>query len=124
MASPTPSFPVHALRACFAAFVVLVLVLALWPSPEQLPLQTGWDKADHVAAFAFLGLLGLLAWPGDPARVLAGLLLYGVLIEVLQSFTPSRQADWHDVVADAVGSALAMLLLTTWRRWRDASASA
>ncbi len=38
--------------------------------------------------------------------LLAGLLAYGALIEVLQSFTPNRSADWRDLVADAVGLAL------------------
>lgn len=34
---------------------------------------------------------------------MAGLLLYGGLIEVLQSFTPYRVAEWGDIIADGLG---------------------
>ena len=53
-----------------------------------------------------MALLRICAFPVRVMAVLAGLLVYGVLIEVLQSFTPSRSGDWHDVVADAVGLAV------------------
>lgn len=99
------------IRLLFGAALVAVLVASLWPAREPLPLGTGWDKADHVVAFVALGLLGLLSWSAHRARVLAGLLAYGVWIEVLQGFTVYRQADWHDVVADAIGLALATLIL-------------
>lgn len=92
-----------------------MLALSLWPVSELPPINTGWDKTDHVAAFVVLGLLGLPAWPSHRARVLAGLLLYGGLIEVLQGLTAYRQADWIDWVADAVGIGLAALLATWWR---------
>lgn len=35
--------------------------------------------------------------------MLLGLLAYGGLIEVLQSFTPDRMAEWGDLLADGVG---------------------
>lgn len=97
------------LRLLFASALAAVLVVSLWPLPESSPLSTGWDKADHVAAFLALGLLGLPSWPGYRTRVLAGLLAYGALIEVLQGFTVHRQGDWRDWVADAVGIGLAVL---------------
>lgn len=34
---------------------------------------------------------------------LLGLLAYGALIEILQSFTPNRTADWFDLFADSLG---------------------
>ena len=38
--------------------------------------------------------------------MLAGLLTYGGMIEVLQSFTPDRMAEWADLLADTLGLAL------------------
>lgn len=104
------------LRPFFFLAMLTILVLALWPSPASLPVQTGWDKADHVLAFAVLGTIGLWAWPRVRARVIAGLLAYGGLIEVLQSLTPSREADWHDFVADAIGVGLAFVIVRLLRR--------
>ena len=85
--------------------MLAVLVLALMPTNVPIP-STGWDKANHLLAFSVMALLGMRAFPGRKTAVFAGLLAYGILIEVLQSFTPSRSADWHDVVADAAGLAL------------------
>ncbi|MCZ2099669.1 MAG: VanZ family protein [Anaerolineae bacterium] len=108
------------LRLAFAAALVVVLVLSLWPLPEPPPLHTGRDKTDHLAAFVALGLLGLPSWPDERVRVAGALLAYGVLIEVLQGLTGYRMADWRDFVADAAGVALAALLLAWWRGRRSA----
>ncbi|MEO8015758.1 MAG: VanZ family protein [Polaromonas sp.] len=97
--------PLLAWRLAFGACVLAVLVLALVPTDVPIP-STGWDKSNHLLAFSVMALLGMRAFPGRTMAVLAGLLAYGILIEVLQSFTPSRSADWRDVVADAVGLAL------------------
>ena len=92
-------------QLAFGLCALSVLLLALMPTNMPIP-STGWDKSNHLLAFSVMALLGMRAFPGRTIAVLAGLLIYGVLIEVLQSFTPSRFADWHDVVADAVGLAL------------------
>jgi len=91
----------------FAVALAAVLAVALWPLEVPVPLHTGWDKADHVAAFAALGLLGMAAWPRERARVFAFLLAYGAAIELLQGLSGYRQADWRDFVADGLGVGLA-----------------
>ena len=103
------------LRQLFATALAAVLVLSLWPMPEPPPLHTGWDKTDHLAAFAVLGLLGLPSWPAHRSRVLAGLLAYGALIELLQGFTVHRHGDWRDLVADAIGVGIAALVFARWQ---------
>jgi len=35
---------------------------------------------------------------------------YGALIEILQSFTTFRSADWHDLLADGLGLLLGWLI--------------
>lgn len=89
-------------RWLFALCALSVLVLSLLPPATPLP-STGWDKSNHLLGFAVLGWLGLRAYPRHVAAVLVGVVAYGGLIEVLQSFTPDRFADWIDLVADALG---------------------
>ena len=79
-----------------------VMVLSLMPTSVPLP-TTGWDKSNHFFAFLVLGWLGMRAFPGRTVAVLVGLWAYGGLIEVLQSFTPSRVAEWGDLLADGLG---------------------
>ena len=92
-------------RLLFLACLTGVLVLSLMPAGVRLP-NTGWDKSNHLLAFMALALTGLKAHPKRPALLLAGLLVYGGLIEVLQSFTPDRMAEWGDLFADALGLAI------------------
>ena len=98
------AIPLLAWRLAFGLCMLAVLVLAFMPTDVSIP-STGWDKSNHLLAFSVMALLGCSAYPGRTMAVLAGLLVYGVLIEVLQSFTPERSADWYDLVADAVGLA-------------------
>jgi VanZ family protein len=72
------------------------------------------DKVWHLVAFG--GLAGLLSravtYLGAGIRQAQAIscalsLGFGGLIEVLQSFTPFRAADWADFLADALGVGLA-----------------
>lgn len=97
---------------------VIILLLALIPTGPYLP-STSWDKSNHVLAFLVLTVLGCRAYPNRIALVLAGAILYGGLIEVLQSFTPYRSAEWVDLIADAIGVIIGRALLACrWLRWR------
>lgn len=89
-------------RRAFWLCALAVLALSLMPAVPHMP-STGWDKSNHLLAFAVLALLGCLAWPGSAVRTLTGLLAYGALIEVLQSLLTYRFAEWADLLADAVG---------------------
>jgi VanZ family protein len=102
-----PVRPLRLWRFAFAACLVTVLVLALLPTNQPLP-TTGWDKTDHILAFAVLTLLGFHC--GYRTRLAIGLLSYGIGIELLQGLTSYRYAEWRDVVADAMGIAVAFLL--------------
>ena len=89
------------LKTIFWFTTALVLYLAL--SPAQALPSTGWDKMNHVLAFGTLGALAAVAWPARVPRSLVLLVGYGILIEVLQSFTPTRSPELLDVLADSVG---------------------
>jgi VanZ family protein len=96
-------------RWWLAAFVLVslaALVVAVQPA-DRAPEATGWDKLDHALAFAGLGILGVFAlhWRRrGVAWVLPILVALGAAIEWLQSFVPSRHADWFDLLADVVGA--------------------
>lgn len=87
--------------------LVAILVLALLPTSTPMP-HTGWDKGDHVLAFACLAGIGSGAFPGRLRWLGAGLLAYGGLIEVLQSLTPYRYANPMDLVGNAIGIAIGL----------------
>ena len=66
-------------------------------------ITSGWDKSNHFLAFAVMAWLGCKAFPQRVATILLSLLAYGALIEILQSFTPTRSAEWLDLFADSLG---------------------
>ena len=75
----------------------------------------------HAPLFGgFAALLGLVLWPREdagaslPLRLLSawGLaVLYAISDEIHQSFTPGRSSSAVDVMTDALGAALALLIL-------------
>ncbi len=94
------------------AFLVLLLTigwLALTPQPPR-ELTTGWDKSNHLLAFASLMVSGRLAWPRHWLALFLGLLAYGGTVELLQLQVPGRDGEWADLLADSIGLALGHLL--------------
>lgn len=93
---------------------LLGLTIASLVPVELLPPQAMsiWDKAQHALGFAWLALLGLLAYPRRAGAVVAGLILWGGLIELMQLTTSWRDGEWIDWLADAIG------VLTVWLTWR------
>jgi VanZ family protein len=92
---------------------------AFAPHAPELKIENG-DKFQHILAFGSLASCALLAarrrtraaWLG----VLAGMLAFGVFIELVQVFLPTRSADWQDVVADMLGASLGVLVIAAARR--------
>jgi len=102
-------------RLAFFGCLAAVLALALLKDVSP-PLDTGWDKGNHVLAFGVLTLLGHLGFPERRALVAGGLLLYGIAIEVLQSLTAYRVSEYGDLLADLLGIALGALAHAAWLR--------
>lgn len=98
--------------------VVAVSWLAFTPNPPPAA-DLGWDKANHFTAFATLAFLGMQCLKPRGSRpfwVLAAMLAFGVLIELVQSQIPGRDADAQDVLADMIGAVigLAVHALAIW----------
>lgn len=98
-------------RVLLAGTLIAVLALSLLPVGPDVP-TTGWDKANHLLAFSTLAVLVCLSYPARLTVFLPALLFYGALIEVLQSLTAYRFAEWSDLLADALG------ILLGWGLWQ------
>jgi VanZ family protein len=65
----------------------------------------GGDKLWHVLAFGFLGLMGAIAFPKGHRlfMIIAGLIIFGTVIEIVQFIMPNRSAHLGDIIANLVG---------------------
>ena len=97
--------------ALFLLALGAVTVLALVPVPPA-SIDLGWDKLNHVAAFATLSVLARAAWraPRRDAGVALWLLAWGVWIELAQGLIPARHASGVDLFADALGIIVGLVL--------------
>jgi len=89
----------------------VISYLALTPTPPK-GLDTGWDKANHLLAFASLAFCGFWSLQTFKQRLLGlplSLLAYGAAIELIQFFVPGRSCEWADLAADSIGIALGLL---------------
>jgi hypothetical protein len=114
---------VPALRRMWLALgytqLVLIMVLAVMPLPVVVPAELLSDKVIHLLAFAFLMLWFASLFPRQQHwRVFSALLLYGLIMEAVQSQVPRRYAEGADLVADLIGLLVGLLLVrTSLHRW-------
>jgi len=102
---------------CAACAVVMVMAVAELAHKTTFPFA---DKLQHALVFFVLSALAEAAWPRALRRAMAGVLLYGLLIECVQWFLPWREFSLLDWFADAVGVALWLLAARVLRpRLRD-----
>jgi VanZ family protein len=114
----TSSAAVRRWRWLLCVLAVAVSWLALLPVPTD-GVNTGWDKLNHAGAFAALTVVATFALPSPRWNLwllLGGLLCFGGAIEVAQAFTPTRNAEWGDLLADAVGMAAGLLAAALFTR--------
>lgn len=106
-------------RTATLAWAVVLAWLAFRPS---IGVEGGlpWDKANHAMAFVVLTALTGRGWPALSRTVLVLMMLAaGVGIELIQGLPQvGRDADVWDVVADAVGIAAGLALLSWLLRRR------
>lgn len=111
------------LRAC----VPVIGMAVLWWSSSRVPGDEPHSTARslvhnsmHVIAYGCVGAAVWLAWSRRPAsepqrfRSFGSWLVasaYGVVDELHQSFVPGRDCSMFDLVSDAAGAALAVVLL-------------
>jgi hypothetical protein len=90
-------------------------------------LPGGYSVQGHLAEYAILGVLVLLALadsgPAGRAALIALIACsaYGITDEFHQSFVPGRTPDVLDWAADTVGAAIGVSAGLAWLRWRALS---
>ncbi len=114
----------------FATLQTVVVLVALWsppPPPPEIPIP--WlDKAVHAGLFWIWAVAWAVAGVRPRLVAIIGVLL-GVVTELVQGLLPwPRNPDIFDVVADAAGVVIALLLATLiartkramgWGSWRN-----
>ena len=98
-------------RIILGIALLLTTILAITPQPEAItPVMN--DKVAHALAFVILAFLVDASWPALPFDWRKGLPLigYGILLECLQYFVPSRFFSVADMVADTAGIGIYLLL--------------
>ncbi len=99
--------PTHQLRKLWLSIgwllIALVAYLSLISGPPTIDI-TGSDKVVHLLTYGALMLWFLQLYPVSRRPFMAlGFIAMGIVLEVLQGFTPDRDTDYLDVVANTVG---------------------
>ncbi len=107
----------------FWSIFIVVTLLAIIPTYEPLPEVVSLsDKLNHFAAFITLFTLHTLAYPTVSLQNRGlWLLFYGIGIEGIQSFLPTRSASIEDIAVDALAILAAMAMQTLLLRLRPSA---
>ncbi|HTQ37367.1 MAG TPA: VanZ family protein [Steroidobacteraceae bacterium] len=115
-----PGLRYRRLWICIGLLLVLAICVVCLAPARDLPKVHLWDKAQHMIAFGTLAFwFGGIVVRRELLWVAVGVILFGGLIEVAQgTMHLGRDADWHDLAADAFGTVIGvMLALTPLGRW-------
>jgi len=111
MPQPNPLVGAERLFARAARWALLLLLpVSVWAgladlSPYPMPSFDNADKMLHILGCAGLAGCGVLAWQRPTAAFLA-VAAFGGGVEIAQSFTTWRTAEWMDFWADVAGAGL------------------
>ena len=100
-------------KLLFILCLIAITFLSLQPLDADgvvpLPRLTSSAFELHVLAYGVAMLLGLAAF-GRILLLPIALLLYGALLEAIQGLLPSRAMNPFDILANALGIAVALLI--------------
>jgi VanZ family protein len=107
-------------KVVFFITVIFILYKALMPSGGTLFHFNHADKVLHASAFFVLSFLLNRASSNVEKRIrnILSLLAFGILIEILQSFTGYREVSIGDVLADLTGILLFQLIYSLLKEWQ------
>jgi len=109
------------------AIAIIIGVLSLMKMPKSNIGISNIDKIYHMIAYFTLGLFWLLSFPLAVKKskvkyfIAFACVIYGIVIELLQvSFTTYRTASLLDILANALGVFVALLLFNSIYKKIDA----
>ena len=110
----------YALRWQVASAALLLVVLAaammpaIWLWPDRVRIENWLDNLDkwaHLLTFAFLAVWFAGQYRRTSYwRIAAGLVGFGILIELCQRMVGYRSAEWLDLGADVAGIVLGLAI--------------
>jgi len=114
----TSTFQTFLFKLLLYVALIVITTLAFLPDYDALPPIVSFsDLLNHTVAFFTLYLLMYLAHPKLQAiHSTTLLLIYGIFIELVQYFLPTRVASWSDVVADSFGLILGFIIITLYSK--------
>ena len=91
-------------RAILMFTLIAVTYLATIPADRSILPKIN-DKVNHLTAFAVLAFLADFSFPGSNYNLkkFFPLIIYGILIETIQYFLPTRSFSLLDILADTLG---------------------
>ena len=104
-------FVLHLRPIWFGLAYGLLLVVTVLSLVPAVPNVGGSDKLGHFLSYAFLSIAFSLIIRKRKSLwwVLLGLILFGILMEYLQSLTEYRYADPRDALANSLGVVFGLL---------------
>jgi VanZ family protein len=104
-------FVLHLRPIWFGLAYGLLLVVTVLSLVPAVPNVGGSDKLGHFLSYAFLSIAFSLIICKRKSLwwVLLGLILFGILMEYLQSLTEYRYADPEDALANSLGVVFGLL---------------
>lgn len=110
------------MRLTAVAVLAVFLTLMIGPFGGVEAAANVWDKAAHFVVFGlFLWSFGVL-FRRLPRLLAAALTIaMGGAVEIVQGMV-GRDASWGDLLADALGVAVALLLWAIWKGFRPRTA--
>jgi VanZ family protein len=96
-------------RAILILSAMAIIYLATTSQPYPIPSAPS-DKVNHLLAFIQLTIVTRLAWPElSRVWVAAGVMGFGLAIEITQAQLPYRDFSLLDLAADGAGIAIGLL---------------
>ena len=75
-------------------------------------------SSNHVYAFLFLSLLGLISYINKYKIIIIYFLLTSVILELLHIFIPNRSFQFSDLFGNITGVLISAILLILYNFWR------
>jgi VanZ family protein len=100
----------------------LLAVLSLLPAEEMVRTSLG-GHIEHAIAYAGTTFLIGLSYPTwEWKRIASPMVIYAVILEVLQNFSPGRHPAVLDWFSGSVGTLIGITVIRVagevWRRWQ------